>query len=351
VLGCMGIALSILMMKFHRILLLSSVLISICLPLFAAGQLTCEQLMTAPTSLKFGGHELDRVVDLDSEHPLAKANRVLSKRDSNLYLIASIGLGTGVEGKSSMISGKLAVIMPEELRNIEIAENYAGQIAHELTHNANDVRAARGTALGFVRTLRLQSLDPNMKLMNGHASRGVKGYDQMCRVDEIHARAVEAGVDISRAKDAIKAGDLARAKTLLETAAGRINDKNTMVARFDVLLNQLLSTPLNQLQAGLLENNELAIRLVRRGYSPELRKQFLEIVEANPNANPATLPAPDIDTAFYVIFKVPARTTAWDIPEIMKQKVEYAMREYHRFDKSTQLQSAAFSALYPKVNH
>lgn len=152
---------------------------------------------------------------------LSKAARSLEKRDIGVYVkeFPESKSNTTAYSTADKDNKPIVVFRKSVLKD---PESQAGAIGHEATHAVNRLRANKAQELGRARTVRFKAqgdarLNPQMST-----------YKTYSRADEVHARAVQSGLELRQAEKAIAAGNYQAAKGFLKEASVRIDEGEKM---------------------------------------------------------------------------------------------------------------------------
>jgi hypothetical protein len=177
------------------------------------------------------------VVASDSSDTLSKvASNMEEKNGVKTYVRAFSESEKGYAYASEDADGKPYMVFQRS--TLENPETDANVIAHEATHVSNSLRAADNQDLGAARTVEFNTASSS--LGDSQVLSSITGYSTHMRIDEIHARAVESGVSINRAQQAISDGDLNSARTYLWSAKNAIKTGREMQTNSARILNKAL---------------------------------------------------------------------------------------------------------------
>lgn len=195
-----------------------------------ASQARPSARLAAPETV--GGEEVQRIIPGNSGDPLSRAVKKVEKVGGEAYVKPSKPGETSI-ASVNMNENQQRLIMRPEIAN-EPYQN-SGTIAHEMAHISSNNRSSRQQNLGYARTIEFKAVSET------NFPPQFSTYQDFFRIDEVYARSVQSGADLSSARKALNNLSYKQASQFLQKVEAASRRGISMEKRSADLLRQVAS--------------------------------------------------------------------------------------------------------------
>jgi hypothetical protein len=284
-----------------------------------------------------------------SKNELARAAELMKEKHNGLVYVEKFDESKKTtRGYSSQNwEGRPTLVMPSGAENSPVDQ--VGTIWHEATHVSNSARASKGQALGEMRTSSIHApADGSYEL------KGLWGsYKEYVRMDEIHARAVQSGVQLDRAEKLLKTGDVRNADLLLKDADRTLYAAEEMRKASDLHYKMAINglrNPSSPIKVSYVVEGGTKARIqvpIKFFSDPETAVRYRDFASRNPGVpNPHKM---DKVSSYFIELHVPPRLQGEDLKAKSLEFLQKSQADYQRFDKAFAANERRLKALRNRI--
>jgi hypothetical protein len=287
---------------------------------------------------QIGGRPLNRVTGGAEDDVYARTIRATeTKHGGRAFVSDRENMGNARGYANVDENSKPFFVMPKEA--VSNPKEYASTAAHETVHVSNTARLSKGQELGNKRTIGI--------FADGDALIKPGSYSKYMRIDEVHARAVQSGVDLKIAEDALKKGNRIETAKFANQSHAKLQELKEMqyaAARTVQYFKMVREKNHSLLKLTPYKDNVVEIEADVLQYSESAIEKIKHLRQTDPEG--ASSIARDLKGKLKIQLQLPPGTT----PELREQKafelLEGALEDMNRFDKTYDKNMKRLNSLY-----